>query len=126
MPIQPTLDTEIEILTQAIASKRDHISRQEYIAIVQPLKDSLADKIEQNEIIKAENAALIAAELPTAEELESKRDENIAAEIAIKYPLPAEMALRWKLRVGKLTMESPEIIAYMSWIESSKAKYPKV
>ena len=65
-------------------------------------------------------------EPPTTEELEAERDANIAAEIAIKYPLPAEMALRWKLHIGELTMESPEIVAYRAWVDSAKAKYPKV
>ena len=65
-------------------------------------------------------------EPPTVEELEAERDANIASEIAIKYPLPAEMALRWKLRTGELTTESPEIVAYRAWVDSAKVKYPKV
>lgn len=65
-------------------------------------------------------------EPPTIEELEKIRDINIAIEIAIKYPLPAEMALHWKIHTNELTMESPEIVKFREIVTAAKEKYPKV
>ena len=65
-------------------------------------------------------------ELPTVEELEKIRNANIAVEIAIKYPLPAELALNWKIHTGELTMESPEIVEFRNTVDLAKAKYPKM
>lgn len=62
----------------------------------------------------------------TAEELDKNRDIDIANEIAIEYPLPAEMALHWKLHTGELTMDSSEIVEFRAKVELIKAKYPQV
>lgn len=61
----------------------------------------------------------------TAEELEAELNAKIAEKIAIKYPLPAEMALLWKVQEGIFTMESPEIVALRAWVAEAKAMYPK-
>ena len=62
----------------------------------------------------------------TLEELEKIRNANIAIEIAIKYPLPVELALNWKIHTGELTIESLEIVEFRNTVDSAKAKYPKV
>lgn len=62
----------------------------------------------------------------TTDELEKIRNANIADEIAIKYSLPTEMALNWKIHTGELTIESPEIIEFRNTVDLAKAKYPKV
>ena len=126
LELQPTLDTEIEILKQAIAAECEHISRSEYIKIVQPLKDELADKIELNKIIKADNKAFIESIPPTPEELDKKRNADIADEIALTYSLADEIALLWKLQTGELTINSPEIAEQRQTVADAKLKYPKV
>ena len=65
-------------------------------------------------------------EPPTIEELNKKRDADIAEYIAIKYSLPAEMSLLWKLNEGVLTMQSPEIIALRARVAEAKVMYPKI
>ena len=62
----------------------------------------------------------------TAEELEKERNKNIADEIAIKYPLSAELALNWKIHAGELTMISSEIVEFRNTVNLAKAKYPKM
>ena len=126
MPIQPTLDTEIETLKQSITAEREHTSRAEYISIVQPLKNLLATKIEQNEVIKDANKAFIGAIPPTPEEVEKKYNLNVANEIALKYTLADEVALLWKLQTGELTIDSPEIAEQKQTVADAKLKCSKV
>lgn len=61
----------------------------------------------------------------TLEEIDKIRNTNIAVEIAIKYPLPLEMALHWKIHTGELTMDSNEIIEFRQVVTDAKLKYPK-
>ena len=126
MPIQPTLDTEIETLTQAIASKREHIARAQYIAEVQPMKDELAELVGENETIKASNAAFIAATPPTPEEVEKERKSKIASEIAFQYTLADEMSMVRKLFTGESKLTDVDIVEWFGVIDAAKLKYPKV
>ena len=126
MPIQPILDTEIETLKQSITAEREHTSRAEYISIVQPLKNLLATKIEQNEVIKDANKAFIGAIPPTPEEVEKKYNLDVANEIALKYTLADEVALLWKLQTGELTIDSPEIAEQQQTVADAKLKCSKV
>lgn len=86
LELQSTFDNEIETLTQAIASKRNHTNRVNYVAEVQPMKDELSSLIDQNEIIKSNNAAAIAAEPPTPEQVAAKLNQDIEAETRLTYP----------------------------------------
>ena len=126
MPLQPTLDTEIETLKQAITAEREHTSRSEYIATVQPMKDELKSLIEQNEIIKAENKAFTESMPPTPEELDKRRKADIANEIALKYTLADEISMNRKLITGESELTDTDIIEWFNDVASAKAKYPKV
>ena len=88
MPIQPTLDIEIDTLKQNIADNIPHISRKNYIDVVNPMKSQLVSLIGQNKTIKAANK--IITEIPTAEQLEfeatRERGENIKTETEKIYP----------------------------------------
>lgn len=126
MSIQPTLDTEIETLQQAIILKREHTTRAEYVVEVQPMKDELVELIEQNEIIKAENAAIIAAEPPTPEEAEKERKSNIAKEIRLKYTVSDEISMNRKLNTGESKLTDVDIMEWLADVANAKAKYPKV
>lgn len=126
--LTPTLEVEIVAKCAEISAEEVHTSRTAYIAAVAPLKLQLYDLVEQNETIIAANEALRAeyVQILTPEEFDKERNSKIAAEIAIKYPLPAELALHWKVHTGELTMYSPEIVAFRATVDAAKAKYPKV
>ena len=126
--LTPTLEIEIISKRAEIAAEEVHTSRTAYIAAVAPLKSQLHDLVEQNEIIIAANEVLRAEYVPilTPEEFDKERNSKIAADIAIKYQLPAELALHWKIHTGELTMDSPEIVAFRATVDAAKAKYPKV
>ena len=126
MPIQPTLDTEIETLRQAIDAESEHITREQYIYDVQPMKVALAQLIEDNEIIKAANAALIAAEPPTAEEVEKTRKRDIANGIAEKYTLADENSMMRKLHTGESLLGDTDIQDWLNWVATKKSEHPKV
>lgn len=124
--LQPTLDTEIETLEQAIDAEIKHTLRSEYIAIVQPLKDELEDKIEQNKIIKSENAAFIAALPPTTEELEKERKAKIASEIALQYPELSDEVQEIRMVLAEEFPDNIRAQEYNSKIEAILLEYPKV
>ena len=128
MPIQPTLDTEIETLTQAIASKREHITRAQYIAEVQPMKDELVALIAENEIIKAANKVI--EDTPTAEELAIKaadeRRQNIKNDIRILHPELSDEVQELRMILAEEFPSNDRAQEYNSKIEAILAKYPKV
>ena len=107
MPIQSTLDAEIETLKQAIAAECKHISRQEYIEKVQPMKDELVVLIEQNKVIKAANNIIINS--PTSEELaaqvEDERKLKCKNDIELIYP---DLSDEVKIIRTVLAMEFPD------------------
>ena len=76
--------------------------------------------------IKADNKAFIESIPPTPEELDKKRNADIADEIALTYSLADEIALLWKLQTGELTIDSPEIAEQRQTVADAKLKYPKV
>ena len=59
----------------------------------------------------------------TAEELEKERKLLIAKDIALEYPLSDEMSKVWKVLSGELTVESPEIAEYHTFVDNVKTKY---
>ena len=128
MPIQPTLDTEIETLKQAITAEREHTSRAEYIDIVQPLKDELADKIEQNKIIIAANKVI--TDTPTAEELAAKtaeeRRQNINDDIRIIYPNISDEVKTIRMVLAEEFPDNTLAQEYNENIEAILLKHPKV
>jgi len=125
--LQPTLDTEIATLKQAIKAEEVHTTRAEYIATVQPMKDELINLKAQNEIIKAENKAAQDAyiPIPTAEELESKRNADIATEIALTYSLADEIAILRQLAQGTLELTDVKCTEWIGVVSDAKSKYPE-
>ena len=128
MSIQPTLDTEIEILKEAIAAEREHTSRQEYITKVQPMKNELASLIEQNEAIKAANK--IIEDTPTAEELAqqtaNERRQNIKTDIKIEYPDISDEIQIIRMILAEEFPNNTRAQTYNDKIEAILSKYPKV
>ncbi|MCK5397800.1 MAG: hypothetical protein KAJ33_06095 [Thermoplasmata archaeon] len=122
--LTPTLDTEIAAKLTEIAAEEVHTTRTAYVAAVAPLKAQLKNLVEQNKAIITANAVRKEeyVPIPTQEEI----DKEINADVAIDYPLPDQMALNWKVQTGELTMESPEIVAFIARVDEAKAKYPKV
>jgi len=59
----------------------------------------------------------------TAEELEKERKFLIAKDIALEYPLSDEIAKVWKVLSGELTVESPEIAEYRTFVDNVKTNY---
>lgn len=122
MPIQPTRYTEIETLTQAIALKREHITRAHYIAEVQPMKDELVSLIAENESIKASNAAFIAAIPLTPEEVGKKYKSDVASEIGLKYTFADEISMNRKLNTGESKLTDADIMEWLADVANAKAK----
>lgn len=127
MPIQPTLDTEIEILTQAIAAKREHITRAQYIAEVQPMKDELVALIVENEQIKIANKVI--TDTPTAEELiqqtADERRQNIKTDIRTIYPELSDEIQEIRMVLAEEFPSNARAQEYNSKIEAILVKYPK-
>ena len=123
--LTPTLEAEIAAKRAEIAANQHHSSRTSYVASVSPLKQQLQSLVEQNKTIIAANAILTTEYIPilTPEELDKDLNAKIAADVAIDYPLPDQMALNWKVQTGELTMESPEIVAFIARVDEVNAKY---
>lgn len=126
--LQPTLNTEIETLKEAITAEREHTSRQEYIATVQPMKDELVSLIEQNEAIKAANK--IIEDTPTAEELvqqtKDERRQNIKTEIKIEYSDISDEVQVIRMILAEEFPANTRAQTYNGKIEAILSKYPKV
>lgn len=122
----PTLDTEIKTLRTQINEETHHTSRREYVNTVKPMKDQLNTLIVDNEAIIAANKLEIANRPPTAEEVEAKRKESIAAGIGQKYTTAEQLSMLLKLQTGDSAQSDADIIEWIDHVNLIESEHPKV
>lgn len=126
MGLTPTLDADIKTIRALIRNEIKHTSRRDYMTTVEPMKVQLKGLIADNKAIIAANALEIANQQPTAEEVETKRNEAIAAGIGQKYTTEDQLSMLLKLQTGESTSSDADIIEWIGHVNLIESEHPKV